>query len=175
MLKIKRKNMTNGGAYGTYYYVGEGKGVKVFNNPDSYETHSFSTPGEARDSLAWQDAEMEARYLRIAQPSGVVPKCYGAKVIRTEDGKYAVGIVLEHLGRMTLRRKLPRGHRRQDAIYEKLLKQLGKYGVNHYDLHPENVMWYKGKFYAIDFSHECISVDTYGDEFKDVDAVNEAA
>jgi RIO-like serine/threonine protein kinase len=92
----------------------------------------------------------------MARDSGIVPRCYGVRIVR-RGKSFRVGILMQHLGNKRLA-DLSLPDKKISGIYDKLHDGLISFGVEHKDLHDENIMFFKNKFYAIDFSPECVEV-----------------
>ncbi len=150
-LTVKDRQRKNGGAFGTYYKLSPRRGVKVLDA-------AYDTIKEAKQSVTYRAAKEEAWLLKKAYKSKITPKCYGIKIVEV-DGYYSVGIVMTHMGDLTLSefmrtRKAKKFYHRN--IEGELLKKLDKVGITHCDLHNHNIMVRGNKFYAIDFSPENI-------------------
>lgn len=146
----KTTDETPSGAFGVYFKLREGKGIKVLEA-------KFRSQVAAYNSYEFDLAKEEAEILKAAQESGVVPKCYGVRIVRRGNG-FHVGILMQHLGNKTLR-KLRYNWEKQSDIYDSLNDALEDVGVKHNDLHVDNIMYYRGKYYAIDFSPEVSSIE----------------
>jgi tRNA A-37 threonylcarbamoyl transferase component Bud32 len=149
MLTLKvHGNKGSKGCFGRYVKLGKGKGVKLLHG----QCESLK---ELKNSDLWEAATEEAYLLRKAFKSGVVPRCYGVVPVKTRKG-YRVGIILQHLGDITLAKIGDRiGWDTVEIVSEMLSEKLLEVGVEHGDLHCSNIMRHKGKYYAIDFSPEC--------------------
>lgn len=83
-----------------------------------------------------------------------IPKCYGIKTLKI-NGFYYVGLVLQHLGTTTYREHVKRFPYKYKENYKNDLDDLRSYlyaqGINHCDLHGENVMVYRNNYWIIDF------------------------
>lgn len=140
----KNKNVYSG-VYGFYYRISKLRGIKVFQ--DGYESIKL-----LKESQTYKDAIQEKKLLDqlIKRKSKITPKCYGIKIV-LRDNYYHIGIVLRHLGNITLfDRDLHPD--KEDEIIDKLNDKLSNYNLIHGDLHNRNVMYYKRKYWAIDFT-----------------------
>jgi RIO-like serine/threonine protein kinase len=149
-LDNKKHKGSGSGSFAEYFKLGKGKGVKLLRG-------SHRTRASALKSRNWALAHREADLLDAAYCSKVVPKCYGVKLVKYGN-HYRVGIVMQHLGHTKLNEtnlNLSEGSDIRDLI----LEALEDVGITHTDLHSENIMVYRGKFYAIDFTPFAIKVD----------------
>lgn len=135
------------GAHGIYYKLNNTLGVKIIRSK------TFKTVREANKSRAHGRAIRESELLTEALESGVVPRCYGVTLVKVRNG-YRVGILMQHLGN---KRLAETEHIERGDIYEDIHEKLMELGIDHGDLHEDNIMVYRGKFYAIDFSPQCVS------------------
>ena len=138
-----------GGIHGDYYRLSNAVAVKVVHSK------VYSTIRKAQNSAAYRNALDEAAIIALAEETGVVPRCYGVTLVAVRGG-YRVGILMQHLGQVTL---ADSEHYDDSEVYEHLYETLKDVGIDHHDLHEDNIMFYRGKFYAVDFSPECITVD----------------
>lgn len=138
------KYETSGGGYGSYYELSATVGVKVLHRKN------FKSMKKALNSRLYREAMKESELLCMAFESGVVPRCYGVTLVKDDEG-YGVGILMQHLGNKTLRDK---GDRTE--AYDTIQDALEEVGLRHLDLHRGNMMVYRGKYYAIDFSPDFI-------------------
>lgn len=140
------------GSFGTYHVLNAEQGIKVL--PECSETIA-----KAKLTCDYEDAKAEAYALNRAKTSGIAPKCFGVRIVQDKaSGLYYSGIVMQDLGQTTLYDRMCNGivdDRRAYEIKERLRKELLKFGIEHDDLHEENIMFYKGKYYAIDFGPNC--------------------
>lgn len=152
MITLPRTNRTRSGAFGTYFKLTRTKGIKVLNG-------RFRTLEAAYNSYIFDQAKSESEILKIAEASKVVPKCYGVRVVR--HGKsFRVGILMQYLGNKRLS-DLDLSDKEESNIYDKLNDALSHAGVEHNDLHTHNIMFHKGKYYAIDFSPDVSDINDY--------------
>jgi RIO-like serine/threonine protein kinase len=149
-LDSKKHKRSGSGSYGEYFKLGKGKGVKLLRG-------RWETKAKALNSRAWRLANKEADLLDIAKDSKVVPKCYGAKIVKS-DKQFRVGIVMQHLGNTTLNETGLMDEEHSD-VRDILMEALEDVGIIHTDLHGDNIMYYRKKFYAIDFTPFTIKVD----------------
>lgn len=136
------------GIHGEYFKLSDQVGVKVI--------HSKGYPSIKKlvSSNAFQKAKREAEILMIAEETGVVPKCYGLTVVKSKSG-FRAGVLMQHLGQVTL---ADSDQYDNSEIYDYLVESLKEVGIKHWDLHEDNIMVYRGKMYAVDFSPDCVSV-----------------
>lgn len=151
-----------GGSFGRYVKLSNSVGIKLIYTNGKYEGENalrklkgFRSVAEAMRSWTWREANMEADILFQAQESGVVPICYGATVVMV-GSRYHIGILMQHLGGKPLSET---SHYGEADVYEYLYEKLEECGVSHGDLHEDNIMVYRGKFYAVDFSPYCVMVE----------------
>lgn len=146
----KRKTNVPQGAFGKYFQVTPTRGVKVLRG-------SFRNLESAYNSHIFDMAREESEILKVAQNSGVVPKCYGVRIVR-RGNRYYVGILMQHLGNKRLS-DMKVSVDKESQIYDDLNDALEDAGIGHNDLHAGNIMYYKGKYYAIDFSPDLSNVN----------------
>lgn len=149
MITLPKNTKTPCGAYGTYFRVSRGRGIKILKG-------SWRSMQGAYNSHQFDMARQEAELLKIAEDSGVTPRCYGVRVVK-RGTVYRVGILMQHLGNKTLADLGLPEHQRSD-VYDRVNDALIHAGINHCDLHTRNIMFCDGKYYAIDFSPDCIDV-----------------
>lgn len=150
MINLTTKKKLSGGSFSTYYRVSRARGLKVLKG-------SYRSLQAAYNSYGFQMAKEESDLLEIAAYSGVTPECFGVRVARS-GSRYRVGILMQHLGNKRLS-DLNLSCAKMSAIYDKLDYELSHAGIDHNDLHLDNIMFHKGKFYAIDFSPEVTTVN----------------
>lgn len=143
MIKLPKKSKTPKGAHGTYFKLTRTRGIKVLKG-------SFRSLASAYNSYTFDLAKEEAELLVMAEHTGIVPKCYGVRVVR-RGHSYRVGILMEHLGNKTLE-DMNFNIDKESKIYDNLNETLNLAGIEHSDLHSKNIMFHRGKCYAIDFS-----------------------
>jgi tRNA A-37 threonylcarbamoyl transferase component Bud32 len=148
-----RKFPTGGGHYGNYYQLSATRGIKVL---DGESGDYFSTRKEALRSDFYEEAKEEAKLLRKAYKSGLTPKCYGVRLVKI-GSSYAVGIEMEHIRGTTLENACINYSTKTDLERE-LKDALQENGITHGDLHWANIMYYRGKVKAIDFSPDHVTV-----------------
>jgi tRNA A-37 threonylcarbamoyl transferase component Bud32 len=138
---------TDGGSFGSYYQLSGAVGVKVLHGV------RFTSMKKALASRTYRLAAKEASLLCQAEESGVVPKCYGVTLVK-EGNKYGVGILMQHLGTKTL----SMSGACESVAYDTVNEALREIGIVHDDLHNRNIMVYRGKYYAIDFSPNFVKI-----------------
>lgn len=141
-LKIIRvKGRSRSGVYGSYYQLNRTSGVKMLHERVS-SMKNLKFPLSLLRSV-----ENEFRLLKRAAKKKLAPKPrYICLVERNK--KFGLGIVQQHLGNTRLA-DLP--HINHDFIADDLYRKLRKLKIEHCDLHNENVMFRRGRYYAIDF------------------------
>lgn len=149
MITLPKSVKTPSGAYGSYFRIGRKRGLKVLRG-------SFRSMAAAYNSPEFDLAKEEAELLKLAEDSGVVPECFGVRVVK-RGTVFRVGILMQHLGNKTLA-DLNQDEMYEADIHDQLKDALDHCGINHGDLHTRNIMFFKGKFYAIDFSPEAIQI-----------------
>lgn len=144
---------TDSGSYADYFVKGK-FGFKVLN--DEYQTKL-----DAQYSETFDTAMEEYFLLCYAQASKVVPKVYGVKIIKL-DGVWRVAIKMQHLGNKTLYSIKSMKYKEKQKIQRSLLCALEDKGIIPYDLHFNNILKYKRKYYAIDFTPHHVEVMSQG-------------
>jgi tRNA A-37 threonylcarbamoyl transferase component Bud32 len=147
MITLRKKKKTGGGSYGSYYKISKTRGVKVLYS------EGFTSKRKALTSEVYKDAKLEASLLKQAQATGIVPRCYGVTLVK-KGKEYAVGIVMQHLGNKTL----ADSSYCETAAYDEIMEKFEEFDIYHSDLHAENIMVYRGKIYAIDFSPDYVTI-----------------
>lgn len=123
-----------------YKYIGEGYILKE----ECEVSHDYA--------LAWREFYL----LSYAYVTGIVPKVYTVRILKREGLYYPV-IIMQHLGnKVMLNMNIKKTTR--DEVIDKLSSKLLHYGIEHNDLHPRNVIKYRNKWYAIDFTPDYIEV-----------------
>lgn len=141
-------NKTLEGVHGGYIKLSPSVGIKIIHS------RIYKSRAKAFRSRTYYLANEEAEILKVAYDSGVVPRCYGPTVIAVPGG-FKVGVLMQHLGSLTLSESV---FYEDNEIYDNITERLGELGIKHFDLHEDNIMVYRGKFYAIDFSPESIEL-----------------
>jgi RIO-like serine/threonine protein kinase len=144
-----QENTGSGGAHGKYVKLSQSLGVKVIHSD------KFPTIQKAYRSHAYKLARKEAEILTLAFESGVVPKCYGVTLLKVGRG-YRVGVLMQHLGSTTLDES--EFYDRYTEAYDLINDSLMDVGIRHMDLHEDNILVYRGKLYAVDFSPSCVNI-----------------
>jgi tRNA A-37 threonylcarbamoyl transferase component Bud32 len=131
------------GSFGVYVQISSKLGIKIVGGT-SVEKHF-------KEYL--KEAIHEARNLREARKRvSFVPRCYGVQSFKI-DGKSRIGILMQHLGK----KRLENMNINNDYDVRHCLKnRLLKVNILHDDLHNANVMFYKGRYYVIDFGQVTI-------------------
>lgn len=145
------------GSYGSYYRLSPTQGVKVLYD------QKFRAKKSLLRSGAWKLAQEEARLLRRAEPTGIVPKGAKAVLVRL-NGFYWAGLVMEHLEglwwshRSTVDsqgRCVPDG---ELSVTKYINRKLKSVGLKHLDASNNHLVtaWLKVK--VIDFSPDFIKI-----------------
>lgn len=134
------------GVHGAYVKLSNTMGIKVIHSKP------FRTQAKAYRSQAYKLAVRESYNLQVAYDSGVVPRCYGIMLVKTKAG-YRVGVLMQHLGATPLAKS---DFYDSHEVFDDLTERLKEVGIYHADLHEDNIMVYRGKFYAVDFSPQSI-------------------
>jgi tRNA A-37 threonylcarbamoyl transferase component Bud32 len=162
MLTITKKQIEEapGGAFGKYVKLSPSLGIKLIYTKGEYyddmrKFKGFRSISKAIQSWTWREANIEADFLFAAQESGVVPRCYGATVVLV-GSRYHIGILMQHLGGKALA-----DHENYDSVevFNYLHDRLEDLGIYHGDLHEDNIMVYRGKYYAVDFSPYFVNME----------------
>ena len=151
MIVLPKNTKTWSGQYGTYFRIGKKRGLKVLRG-------TFRSIQSAYNSATFDLAKEEASLLEMAYESGVAPKCFGVRIAK-RGSVFRVGILMQHLGNKTLA-DLNLDEDKESKIHDRLKLELEVVGLDHCDLHNRNIMFYKSKFYAVDFSPECVDMPT---------------
>lgn len=149
VLTQQQEDNAHVGAHGSYIKLSPSLGLKVIHSV------KYKSRAKAYRCRAWREARLEAELLDIAFESGVVPRCYGATLVKVKSG-FQVGVLMQHLGSTTLSNSK---FYDEFDVQEDINNKLEELGIYHGDLHEDNIMVYRGKFYAIDFSPNCVSID----------------
>lgn len=151
----KTGNKTGGGSFGHYFKLDNKRGIKLLKQ-------KFQTSEKAQLSKTFHLAKLEELSLNMARERvSFVPKCYGVKVVKFR-GDFRVGVVMQHLNGITLnklgqnrdRRNLTQDCDFEDNVTEMMDERLLKAGINHGDVHDENIVYHAKKYWVIDFGNE---------------------
>ncbi len=151
---LKRGQRPNGcGAFGRYYRLSKVIGIKVLSGMWSNEY--CTTQKELKASNQWKEAVREARLIRVARKSRIVPKCYGVVPVRREgqNGRLHVGIVMQHIPGRVL------GNREPDVIERLSDRICNKCKLSMQDLHGWNILVTgksRKRYWVIDFTPDLI-------------------
>lgn len=141
-----------GGSWAEYIQISAKKGIKLFRGRCSSIEELFK-------SREFEVASNEVKKLKKSRKLyPYIPACYGLKIMRIRD-VYKIGIVLQHLGDRRASDNIPSyGHPQYTNISEKIHNdiwtiqtELRRAGINHNDLHTDNVMIFKDRYWPIDF------------------------
>lgn len=152
-ISLRDDKATSGGSFARYYKLNKNVGIKVLRSKGSL------TPNGLLRSKKWKEAKHEVAMLERAASSGIVPKCYGLRVVKI-GGRFFAGIAMQHLGEYTL------GDRPHDTmnfteVEDSINKKLKEIGIQHGDLHHGNIMSYRKKYYVIDFGLAYLTEQEY--------------
>lgn len=146
---IEGASYSGWGCYGKYYQLSSTKGIKVIQG-------CFNTIEEVINSDELNQAIQEAVLLKQARARyEYIPKCYGVKII-SFGGSYKVGILMQHLTGPLAEDFCD--YEEYDQVRATLTKTLRDKGIVHSDLHGNNVIRYKDKWWVIDFTPSCIKL-----------------
>lgn len=151
MITLPKGHEGREGQHGSYVKLSPSVGVKVLHS----KVHK--TQRAAYSSNSYKLAVQEVEILRQAFDSGVVPQCYGITLVRVKGG-YRVGVLLQHLGVTTID-KSEFSEDNAIEVMDYIKEELRQVGIIHGDLNEDNIMVYRGKCYAIDFSPQCIDFE----------------
>lgn len=128
------------GCSGRYIQLTKRIGIKVYYC--DYETRESAIKYGVKEAA--HEAKMARKIRKIYHN---VPRCFGVKILKIED-KWHVGILLQHLGdeRISDVKEKIDPYRVVDSIRS----QFDRRKIYHSDLHHNNVMYFKGKFWVID-------------------------
>ena len=150
VIDLSKHKATGEGDYGSFYPTSKLRGVKVL-------VTQYESIADLLASSAMIRAKEEADLLTSAYVTGIVPKCFGVVIVKKSKTRYHAGIQMQLLGTKTLH-KVMDDEELRESIKDGLKNTLKGYGFNHKDLHANNVMVYKGKYWAIDFSPDYVKV-----------------
>lgn len=141
-----------------YIKLSKKKGIKVYR-------YRFKSMEDKGFQYAYSKALFEVRMLKRARKVYKhIPWCYGLRVIRLQEEGFCIGIILQHLGNTPLDvilRTKESGYDFEtgENVIDKIHQKLRKGQIYHFDLHQDNIMVHKGRFYVIDFA--CSAIETY--------------
>lgn len=150
---LKTKLYTEGGCYGYYVRYCFYRGIKILHN-------KFASLEDAEESNLYSDAVQEMNLLKETKRRfALVPHCYGVKIVKIGNS-FQIGIILQHLGSITLRDFAYKNDLNVSVDNTVLLKynQLKAVGITHTDIHGRNIMRFKKKWWIIDFSPEYLEI-----------------
>jgi RIO-like serine/threonine protein kinase len=150
MIKLAKYEDGFEGAHGRYVKLSPSLGIKVIHSP------LFKSIAKAYKSHAYRQAKKEAELLTSAFESGVVPRCYGVTLVKIGN-RFKVGVLMQHLGSTPISES--DFYDQVSEAYDEINDSLMELGIYHNDLHEDNIMVYRGKFYAVDFSPKCVETD----------------
>lgn len=166
---IKKKKSDASGKIGQYIKLTNLFGVKLigFWGCDSVVN--------LKKSITWKKALKEAEWLKFVNASKLSPNCYGVYPVKFK-GRFFAGIFMDHINGSSLNSITKNGIFQQGSkiyvskngiinlknnkipIIKFLKNKLTKIGINHFDIHGENVLVDKNnKIWLIDFSSDYIS------------------
>jgi tRNA A-37 threonylcarbamoyl transferase component Bud32 len=141
------------GSYGSYFHLGDNLGIKLYHrNEYVYK--------KADDSIYLETYLYEAKkeynnIISARRRYPLIPKTYGIRILKIK-GEMRVGILLQHLSNKTLSKQYIEGG--ISAMITKIENKLKTLGILHTDIHGDNVMFYKGLYYIIDFGASHVSL-----------------
>ena|SRR5688572_18326928 len=143
-----RRTMHNApkGGNGVYIQLSKKRGIKILRA-------EYETLEELKEYNRIENVLNEARAMKQAKRLfPYIPDCYGVKMLKIGD-YYNVGIIIQHLGNKCIgditEEYLP--------IVWKLEDDFRKLGICHNDIHSHNVMYFRHKYWVIDFACVYIS------------------
>ena len=137
MVDITDKKHYGSGAFGHYFKLEDGTGIKVLY---MHPANGAKTPDELKQWGIWQDAHGELACLQSVEKSGVTPRGLGVEVVKRGE-EYFVGIRMEHIERNPFHKLYNMTYLRACKIERALNARLqGKTGYYHGDLHPGNII-----------------------------------
>lgn len=145
-LQVKKLKKDRG-VFGFYVQVSPTRGLKVLSK-------GYGSLSALKQSQTYTQAALEAKHLRQAQRSGVVPRCFGLQVVKY-GRRFQVAIKMSHLGTNNLW-DADVSDWKFNKIQRSLSQALKQVGLKHEDLHEGNIMFWQGKYFAIDFTPERI-------------------
>ncbi len=152
--RIKRKirrslKRAPNGSNGVYIQLSSKRGVKILR----YEHPSIDSIIQCNiHKLVYEEARTMKRAKQLYP---YIPECYGVKMFKIYNF-YTMGIIIQHLGNKRISDVT-------DDCYptiERLEKELYAFGICHNDIHSNNIMYFKNKYWVIDFD------DVYFNESK---------
>lgn len=149
-LKLKGKRELAGGSFGEYFKLSKHRGIKILYGV-------YPTAEQAAKSTSHRKALRENKILQILTQRGCrfTPKGYGVRIVKV-NSSYSIGIVMQHLGNKCL---FNRHGGNNDEIISDLRDKLNKvYRVFNGDVHSQNIMYYKKKYWVIDFTPTIVQV-----------------
>ena len=134
MIDLTDVEPDDAGAFGSYYNLHDGTGVKTLF---MYLEDAPKSERELLDAPVWQTAAAELGDLLKVESSGLTPKGLGLEVVKKGSHYYA-GIRMEHLERHSPHMMV---YERCVRIEKALNNRLGRVtGYIHGDLHPGNII-----------------------------------
>ena len=134
------------GGNGIYIQLSKKRGIKILR----YEYESYEEIIRYNSHIKVYE---EARAMKMAKRLyPYIPECYGVKLFKI-NGFYTIGILLQHLGDVRI------GDIMDDPCDTclELERELYELGIQHNDVHSHNVMYFKQKYWVIDFG--CVKIN----------------
>jgi len=155
VIKLNKSNYSGRGVYGEYVKISERRGVKILYSD------GHSSLASLKESTRYKEALQEHNLISAARKVPFVLRSYGVVAIQDGDLLFP-GILMTHI-----EGKLYNELNHFNTVFplrEKLRAKLRTCGVNHNDLHGNNIIVKKHKnryvAYAIDFSPNYVTLNT---------------
>jgi tRNA A-37 threonylcarbamoyl transferase component Bud32 len=150
--RMKRKIRRNlkrapRGGNGIYIQLSSKRGIKILRHCE-YKSFEELIRYDAMRSM-YQEAAVMKR-AKVLYP--YIPNCYGVRMLKV-DSFYTIGIIIQHLGNKRIGDVLEN----YPSIIVDLERTFWKLGINHHDMHANNVMYFRGKYWVIDFGYVTIT------------------
>lgn len=137
MIDLTDKKPYGVGAFGAYYKLEDGTGIKVLS---MYPCEGAKTPDELKNWGIWQTAHEELNCLCSLEESGLTPRGLGVEVVKKRNG-YLVGIRMEHIEHSPYHKWYDITYSRACRVERALnLRLHSKTGYFHGDLHLGNII-----------------------------------
>lgn len=154
-MKLLEKEHTQSpsGSHGSYIQLTAKKGIKIFNK------EHYNTKEEAKAGFTYDEAMAEKAFYEYLHAKGCdfIPRCYNVAFIKIGEF-WRVGLILQHLGTVRLKDKVTNYDERSKIEDEFRNRLLNEFQLQHRDLHYENLMFFEGKYWAIDFGARYVDI-----------------
>ena len=166
---IRKKRADASGKIGQYIQLTKDIGVKIIGFWGCKNIKNL------HNSITWVKAMEEAKWIAFVSSSDLAPNCYGVHPVKF-NGRFFAGVFMDHINGVSLNSVTKNGSFQQGSkvyvnkkgvlnenkvgvpIRQFLTQKLKKIGLNHFDIHGENVLVDKKKrIWLIDFSSDYIS------------------